>query len=299
MPIGVGLAFFAAFLFALGNILEKRAVNEMHLFALIDIRKMISQILKSACWVIGALASVLGSVVQVFAYHFVSISIVQSVGVAGVVLVVVVGRLYFHEHLRALERLGLGVCVVAFLLTIISIYGGGTQPGGGASYRLAIFTIGATCLGAGLLMSFRSLRTRNGDVVFGITSGLFYGIVGLSSKGLSTILKNHSTANVVYALFINPYLYVMLASWFLALLIFQKGLQSGRVCVIGPLSGAVTAIYVTAFGTPLFGENFPKGSIALILRILGFVGILLGSGVLAVGGSQESVESGISGLGTS
>jgi len=288
MLIGVSLAFTAAFLYALGNVLEKRAVNDMHLFALRSLKQSIAQILRSIGWIVGALASVFGSIVQIFAYHFASISIVQSVGVAGVVIVVVASRLYFHEHLRPIEITGIGVCTVAFLLTMISIYGGGTRPGARAEYLPVIVTIAVTSFGVGLLMTFRSLRVRSGDFAYGISSGLMYGVVGLSSKGLSTVLRDHSASNVMAAIFATPYLYVMVIGWFFALLIFQAGLQVGRVGVIGPLSGAVTAIYVTAAGTPLFGENFPKSSIALVLRIIGLLGVLLGSGLLAVGGSQDS-----------
>lgn len=289
MLIGVSLAFAAAFLYALGNVLEKRAVNEMHIFALRSLKRSVSQILRSVGWIVGALASVLGSFVQIFAYHFASISIVQSVGVAGVAIVVIASRLYFREHLRPLEVAGLGVCIFAFLLTMISIYGGGTIPGARAAYLPVIITIVGTSVGVGFLMTFRSLRLRSGDFVYGIASGLMYGIVGISSKGLSTVLRDHSASSVFIAILTTPYLYVMIIGWILALLIFQAGLQIGRVGVISPLSAAVTAIYVTAVGTPLFGEHFPKSSMAFSLRIIGFIGVLLGSILLGAGGSQGDV----------
>lgn len=290
MLIGVSLAFAAAFLFALGNVLEKRAVNKMHLFALKSLKRSISQILGSVGWIIGALASVIGSFVQIFAYHFASISIVQSVGVAGVVIVVVVSRLHFREHLRPMELSGLAVCVVAFLLTMISIYGGGTIPGARAAYLPVIMTIAGTSAGVGFLIAFRSLRNRSGDFVYGVASGLMYGIVGIASKGLSTVLKIHSASNVMISVLTTPYLYLMGISWIFALMIFQAGLQAGRVGVISPLSGAVSAIFVTAVGTPLFGENFPESRVALALRIIGFLGVLLGSGMLALGGVQDLSE---------
>ncbi|HVB01390.1 MAG TPA: hypothetical protein VNE42_09040 [Acidimicrobiales bacterium] len=289
MLIGASLAFVAAFLYAMGNVLEKRAVDDMHLFALRSLKQAIGQILRSIGWIGGALASVIGSFVQIFAYHFASISIVQSVGVAGVVIVVVASRLHFHEHLQPLEMSGLGICVIAFLLTMISIYGGGTRPGAKAAYLPVMLTIVGTLLGVGLLLMFRSLRVRSGDFTYGVSSGLMYGIVGISSKGLSTVLGKGSAMNVVVSALTTPYLYLMIISWFFALMIFQAGLQSGRVGVITPLSGAITAIFVTAVGTPLFGENFPQSSGALALRIIGFLGVLLGSCMLAAGGSQRSV----------
>ncbi len=290
MLIGVSLAFGAAVLFALGNILEKHAVNGMRAFALRNLRQSIGQVLRSTGWMAGAIASVVGSFVQVLAYRFAAISIVQSVGVAGVVIVVIVSKLHFREEIRRMELSGLWVCILAFLLTMISIHGGGTVPGERGAYLPVMIATVITAVFAALLMA---VRARSGDFAYGVASGLMYGIVGLSSKGLSTALKSHSVGNVVTSLVTSPYLYVMALSWLLALLIFQAGLQIGRVGVIGPLSGAVSAIYVTAVGTPLFGEHLPGSSFALVLRILGFAGVLLGSSMLAIGGARIVSEFGV------
>jgi drug/metabolite transporter (DMT)-like permease len=288
MTAGIGLALVATFLFATGNILEKRAVDAMDTFSLRRLKTSFIQIRRSPLWLLGALASVLGAFVQILAYHFVSIIIVQAMAITGVVIVVVVSRLHFHESFSSKESLGLVICIVAFFLTIISVRSGGTAPGKIATNSAVEVAIAATAVSVGLLVSNKHLRSTKQDFVYGASSGIMYGLVGLSSKGLSTVFGNRAKTSALLSIWSTPYLYLMVIAWGLGLILFQNGLQQGRVGVVGPLSGAVTAIYVTAVGTPLFGENLPHNMTALILRLVGLAGILVGSLLLTWHGNKNS-----------
>lgn len=288
MATGIVLSLLASFLFATGNVLEKRAVDGMHSFSIQHIRRSLSQISRSPRWIIGALASVFGSIIQIFAFHFVSISIVQSVSVAGVVMIVVASRVHFHETLTSKELRGLIICVVAFVLTIVSVPEGGATPGNKASDLLVGLVVVGTLVVVGILVGCRQLQTKSRDFVYGTSAGLIYGIVGLSNKGLATGFSHRSAINIILFVLSAPYLYLMVFTWGLALALFQIGLQRGRVGVIVPLAGTVTAVYVVAVGTPLFGEKLPQSTAALILRLIGFAGILLGSALLTVGAKDEN-----------
>lgn len=277
MAAGIGLSLVAAFLFASGNILEKRAVDTMPSFSLQRIMQSAILILRAPIWVMGAFVSVLGVLVQIFAYHFVSISIVQILSVVGVVLVLIVSRVHFHETLNSLEAAGLATCVIAFVFTMLSLTGGGTSPGKAAPLlTVGIVTAATVACVIALLTSLR-LHTRHQDFVFGCTSGLMYGLVGLSSKGLSTVIAGSAGFDRLVGTLHSIYLVLMPLAWFVALLLFQVGLQRGRVGVIGPLSGAISAIFLVAVGTPIFGEHMPANGLAFFMRLTGFVGILLGS----------------------
>lgn len=289
MATGIVLSLLAAFLFATGNILEKRAVDGMRSFSLRHLGRSLRQVQRSPLWLLGAFASVFGSIVQIFAFHFVSISIVQSVSVAGVVLIVVASRLHFRETLTSGELVGLFICIVAFVATLISISGGGTKPGIRATNTSAILAIVGTLLATGIILTSKRLRIRSRDFVYGTSAGLMYGIVGLSNKGLSTEFSHSSKSGIFASVIASPYIYLMIVAWGLALALFQIGLQRGRMGIIVPLAGAVTAIYVATVGTPLFGETLPNGTLALALRVIGFAGILLGSVLLTLGGNREVI----------
>jgi drug/metabolite transporter (DMT)-like permease len=287
MTAGILLSLTAAFLFAMGNILEKRAVDSMQAFSIRSFGKSIRQIKKSPIWLLGALASVFGALVQILAYHYVSISLVQSLSIAGVALVIVVSHLHFHESLSSPETIGLTICVVALFVTMLSVPDGATSPGVEVSQVDFGAVVLATALIVVVLFCFGRFRNSNQDFLYGASSGLMYGLVGIAGKGLSTILIHGPFLAEVRAILTTPYIYLMALAWGLALVFFQAGLQRGRVGIIGPLSGAVTAIFVVAVGTPLFGENVPQSAFAAVLRFAGFGGILFGSILLTRQTSEE------------
>lgn len=281
MVVGIGLSLFAAFSFAIGNVLEKRAVDGMHTFSLRNARIALKQIKQSPLWLIGAFASALGALVQIFAYHFVSISIVQSLSVAGIAFIVTVSRMHFREIFSRIELAGLIVCLVALASVMSSIQDGGTSPGKKATW-LSVAIVFSTALAVvALLLANKRLRTTRHDFVLGTVSGILYGLVGVASKGISTTFANRGTSNIVLTILQTPYLYLMVACWALAIVLFQVGLQKGRVGMVAPLSGAMSAIFVVAVGTPLYGEHLPQHVVPLILRLVGLFGILLGSTLLA------------------
>lgn len=286
MAIGIALSLFGAVLFAVGNIAEKRSVDRMEKFSIRQIVKSIRQLQKSWVWIFGALVSVLGAFVQLFAYHFVSISIVQSMSLAGVVLVVISSRIHFQETLGSREWVGLAVCAFAFLMTVLSFSGGGTSPGKGAPANLILITALATSSVAALLLGLSQLRHRSVDVVHGIAAGLFYGLVGVFGKELVARHDHGAIIKLALEMLSTPYLYLMFISWAIALAIFQSGLQRGRIGILAPLSGSLSSIYIVAVGTPVFGEVMPHKISFLILRFVGFGGILFGSVLLSQGAQQ-------------
>ena len=114
MAVGIGLALFATICFACGNVIEKRAVDRLPQFSMGNLHGVVKALASSPWWVAGAIISVVGLGVQILAYSHIAISIVQSVGVAGVVLLVALARVSLHERLRHMEIGGLGVAVVSY-----------------------------------------------------------------------------------------------------------------------------------------------------------------------------------------
>src|ERR1700678_3491987 len=99
MLIGAAAALIATICFALGNALEKRGVDALATFDLRHPIGVLQGIVSSPWWMSGAAISALGLASQIGAYSKLSISIVQTIGVFGIVLLVGISRLTLGEHL--------------------------------------------------------------------------------------------------------------------------------------------------------------------------------------------------------
>jgi uncharacterized membrane protein len=79
----------------------------------------------------------------------------------------------------------------------------------------------------------------------------------------------------------SAYLYALVFTSALGLLLFQTALQRCPASVVVPVSNVVSSTYVVAVGTVIFDEHLPKAEWKLVLRIVGFVGVLVSVLVLA------------------
>jgi len=271
--------------------LQKFAVERLPQLSLHELAQTLRTLLGSLWWLSGAAISALGLIVQVLAFDHVTISVVQSIGVAGVVLLVVAGRLMFNEILRPAEVGALGLVVVSLVLIALSLASSGNTPGHRASTTLVLVASAATIATGCALLSNARLRRDHMGFVYGISSGLFYGLTGIASKAISTELHGPSLISEIGSVFSSAYPYLFAVGWILAVVSFQAGIQSSRVGVVGPLSGAISAAYTVGAGTPLFGEHLPTSASGVTFRVLGFVGIVLGSMVFgASDGTSRSTR---------
>jgi multidrug transporter EmrE-like cation transporter len=290
VPVGIALALVATLCFAAGNALEKRGVDRLPPFSARNLRRAVGGLASSGWWLAGAAISVLGLLAQILAYSHVAISIVQSVGVAGIVLLVAISRASFGEHLRRRELTGLATAVVSLVLVSLSLTRSADAAGiHGAPGAILISTV-CTILFVSLALASRALRGDVSGFVHGCAAGLLYGLSGLGAKGLSTLIARDGWRGTFEHMFTMPFPYVFLGCWTLGLVVFQLGIQRCRVGVVGPLSSMVGSVFMVAVGTPVFGERLPSDPALLVLRLAGFAGILLGSALVGWGGHAATLE---------
>ena len=121
MSIGVGLALFATVCFAIGNALEKRGVDRLPALSLVHLVEFATRLLTSPWWLAGAVVSVAGLFAQIEAFTRISLSLAQSIGVAGIVLLVVISRLHFREAFHRRELGGIALSVASLVLVSLSL----------------------------------------------------------------------------------------------------------------------------------------------------------------------------------
>ena len=123
------MALVASLCFASGNLIEKWAVDRMPPFSLGGMRQAVRAILRSRWWLVGAVVSVIGLPIQMIAYSRLAISIVQSISVAGIVVLVGVASLLYGERFGRREVTGLALAVGSLVLVSLSLTNGAGRAG--------------------------------------------------------------------------------------------------------------------------------------------------------------------------
>jgi hypothetical protein len=127
----------------------------------------------------------------------------------------------------------------------------------------------------GLLVAAGALRARRhgsaaAGVWAGVGTGLLYGVAALAIKGLSGILVRHqSLTSLAIGVVSSPYLYVLVGSSAVAMLLFQAALQASRASIFVPVSAVTGSVYFIIAGTWLFHERLPTSPGQLGLRVAG------------------------------
>jgi hypothetical protein len=290
MAVGIGLALIATICFASGNVIEKKAVDRLPPFSMGNIHGAVRALGSSPWWVAGAIISVAGLGIQILAYSQIAISIVQSVGVAGVVLLVALARASLHERLRHMEIAGLGLAVISLVFVSLSLTPASDAAGVHGATGVAMAVAAITLVIVLVLLATPTLRNDKSGFVFGCTAGLLYGLSGLGAKGLSTLIANYGWSGFIPHALRSPFLYLFFGCWALALAVFQSGIQRCRVGVVGSLSSIAASAFVIAVGMPVFGEHLPASPTLLLLRVVGLLGILVGSALVGWGGSSTAAD---------
>ena len=283
MLAGVVFSFLSAMCASTGNVLEKFAVGRMPDITARHPGQMIRGLLSSKQWLLGLILSVAGLGLLVLALSLAPIAVAQSIASSGIVLMVVASRMYLHEPLRRNDVVGLGVVVVAVVLVSASLRGSDNAVGLGGSWIDVVSAVAPTAMVVVLIFVWLRKRSGNTAVLYGTASGLLYGVAALGMKGASTFIARYGLVDSVPKVLDSVYPYVTVVGMILGLLVYQIGLQRSRIAVMGSVSSVVGSTYLVAVGMMVFREHLPTDHAALMLRLIGFAGVLIGSCFLAGG----------------
>jgi len=283
MLAGVVFSFLSAMCASSGNVLEKLAVNRMPNISARHPAQMIRGLLSSRQWLLGLIMSVAGMGLLVLALSLAPIAVAQSIASSGIVLMVVASRLYLHEPLRRNDIVGLGVVVIAVVFVSASLRGSDNTVGLGGSWIDILIAVAPTAMVVILIFAWLRHRRGNIAVLYGTASGLLYGVAALGMKGASTLVTRFGLIASVPHVLDSVYPYLTVVGMILALLVFQIGLQRSRIAVMGSVSSVVASTYLVAVGMLVFGEHLPTARAVLVLRLVGFAGVLIGTCFLASG----------------
>jgi drug/metabolite transporter (DMT)-like permease len=303
---GVAVTLASALLYNTGFVLEKGALAELPAVHARRVTHLVRVLLSSPKWIIGFCSLLIGLGLQVIALTLVPISLVQPVFVSGIVVLLALSHLTLGERLRPVEWGGVALVAVALLAISLSLDARADHAGTHSALGGSV-AAGAPTVAAGLWLFWIADRSRTRGPrsgarnrqapLYALSAGLVYGVAGLAVKAVSTQVERYGLVASVPHVIAGPYLYILGATAFCGLLIFQTALQRCPASVIVPFSNVISSAYVVAVGTPLFGEHLPNQGWRLALRVAGYLAVLAGMAVLAraQGLIEESAASSITG----
>jgi hypothetical protein len=277
---GASISLLASLCFNANNLLEKRAVDNMPPISFRRPGAMLRTLASSRLWMLGFLIGVVAIGLLVLSYSLTPTIVVQSIFGGGVVLLVLASHWYLGERLARRERTGIAIVIIALVCVSITLGTSSTMSGPKSALAVSVVSI-VTAVLAGI--AFWKLRRglTDASVIFGVTSGLLYGVASFQTKAASTLLELHGDVGGVPWLLRSPYPYAFFIASLLGLICFQTGLQRCRLSVLSPLTTTVASVYVVVASSTIFGADLPSNTALALLRFVGYGLVLLGTWFLA------------------
>ena len=290
MAGGVLFSVLAAIVLTSGNVVQKHAVNSLPEFSAKRTKHLFRTLATSRLWMAGFVLCLVGVGFEIIAFSLAPIAVVQSIFNASIVLLIVLSRLRLGEHLVRAEWVGLTIVVVSVVAISSTLTSTANTTSQSDSVIRIVVALLPTVIVVGLILVGVGTTRTSGALRYGIAAGLLYGAAALGTKGSSTFVARHGLVSSIPNIATSVYPYVFVAFSVVGMVVYQMGIQRFRIAVVGALSDVVCSTYVVAVGTIVFSESFPREPAMLALRIGGFVGVLLGTVLVASGGFRETPE---------
>lgn len=289
---GVAISIVSAVLYNVGFVLEKHALGGLPPVHARRIVHLLAQVLSSPVWLAGFASMLAGLALQVLALSLVSISVVQPIFVSGIVVLLVLSHVALKERLGRREWAAVCGVGVALLAISLSLDSSSDHAGANGDFGSLVLAAIPTVAAAGWLF-VTATRIEGGAgtrlairaPLFGVSSGLMYGVAALATKAVAAQVERYGLISSIPHVLASAYLYALLVTSAVGLLLFQTALQRCPASVVVPVSNVVSSTYVVAVGTAIFGEHLPSAQWKLALRVVGFVGVLVS--VLALASSRS------------
>lgn len=287
--VGIGVTVASALLYNVGFVLEKHGLTALPDVHARRLGHLLRSVASSPAWLAGFVSMLAGLALQIVALSVVPISVVQPIFVSGIVLLLVLAHLALGEHLGRRDWAGVGVVAVALLCISLSLdprndHAGtrGTVAGIiGIGVPTAVVAVWLFLTADRLGHDGSHPRTHLRAPLYGMASGLVYGVASLATKAVSAQMEKGGIFHALPHVLASPYVYLLGLSSAGGLVLFQTALQRCHASVVVPVSNVISSAYVVAVGTVLFGDHLPDTGWRVALRLVGFAGVLGGMALLA------------------
>ena len=273
--VGIGLAGLSALTTNVGFLLRHRGavavedVNPRHLVHSAVV------LFRSKWWTIGFALAIVAYLLHASALTLVSLSAIQAVLAAGIVVMAVLAERCFGLEVGPRQWVGVGLAsagLIGLALTADVESGQGTTDYDPA----AMIGFSAALTAAGLTTLVIGWRARQG-VLLAVATGLLLTVTHIAFKAASG--KADSGLLPVLE---RPYAYVVVAGGVVAFFASARSLQLGPAVPVIAVTAIVGNACAIAAGIVVFGDTLGSGPVAIVFRVLAFA-LVIGASTLIPG----------------
>jgi len=281
--VDIVLALVAAFLFALGLVLQERAAAALPAEAVG--KGFLVRLAHQPIWLLGLGAQGLGFVAQAIALGIGRMVIVQPLLVASIVFALPLGRLLEGRRIRREEWLGAALVTAGLgALLLVSKPAQGSDDASLLSWAL----IGGATLGlAALLFALargRAPALRAG--LLGAAGGILFGLAAALTKTTVSLLDDG-----LGAVFGDWHVYALAGISIAAFWLEQAALQTGALAAAVATTMAFDPLSSLVFGIALFDEALHESAVGYALSAVALATALAGLVILARAKGEETPPS--------
>ena len=271
--MGILLALLAAFLFALGLVLQEKAASSLPVEAVR--RGFLVRLAREPVWLLGCVAQILGFVAQAIALGVGRMVIVQPLLVTSIVFALPLGWALEHRRIQREELIG-AVLVTGGLgaLLLVSKPAEGTDDASKGAWLL----IGGATVGIAVLLFVlahgRAPALRAG--LLGAAGGILFGLAAALTKTTVSLFDNG-----VEAVFTDWHVYALVLVSIPAFWLEQSALQTGALAAAVATTMAFDPLSSLVFGITLFDESLHETVLGYALSAACLATALAGLVILA------------------
>jgi len=272
----LSLALLASTLMALGLLMMKSRSAHLPVAAGANTIRAVVVWLRDPMWFGGLCVQTAGWACYVIAVSRAPVSMVAVMMQGGIALFVVAAVVILGERASPREWVGITAIVLGMLMLTLSL-NGGESAGAFESGTLLIFAVLLALAG---LAPMAIARLNASGIAAAILSGVAFGLGAMFTKSM-TLGFTASAAASELRIVSSPYIYCMLVTNIVGMVMLQNSFHSARAIIAMPLSGALSNIVPIVGGMLVFGERLPTDSMASAMRVGAFLLTVIAGALLA------------------
>ncbi len=286
LAFGISVAAAAAFCMNYGIFMAKREVDRLPRLGVHSFFHTFKIFITSRRWLQAQGLQFMAGGLHVLAIALAPLSVVEPIGAAGVIFLVVLTVIYLREKADWIDWVGVSVIVLGLVLLGLSMVKA-TQP---FSYRPVVAWFFIVFLLAVVAFSFFVAFRRRGScsVVAGLGLGVLIGLnavlIKLTIHDVSTLYHQYRLAAFVH----SSFFFLAVAGSITAQVFFQMVLQRGKAMLTVPLLTGFSNMIPIMVGVLALKEPFPADPKLMAMRLLSFLFIIGGAVLLSLQGAKQA-----------
>jgi uncharacterized membrane protein len=244
-------------------------------------------------WLASIGLVLLGSVGYAYALSQAPISIVQPIMASGVALLAYLAIKNLGEKPRRKDLVAIGLSILGVVLVAVSMAEGLPKGVKHSATALWIFTGALIVVAAAVPFLMRGRGQGQRAAGLGVTVGILYGVSAVFAKLMLVDWGNQWASKGILVLFSSIFLLGWAITLAPAFVILQAALQKGMAIVVVPILASIQQVVPIAMGMVALHERMPHDPFLTVVRISGFVLILVATVILSRRAEEAAVvESG-------